>query len=91
MFVHSWPVAARISLPRIQQLAKPVRQQVIAIYAGTFRTSCVVALAFALVRFLLVFLEKHIELRQELDTEFSIEGKQKTPDNEDTVLQTASS
>lgn len=62
----------------VQALPDGVRQQVTDLYAGTFSITWLAALSFSLLGFLLVFVEKHIEMRKELDTEFGIEEKKKT-------------
>ncbi|RWA08692.1 hypothetical protein EKO27_g6424 [Xylaria grammica] len=61
----------------IQALPPAVQQQVVRLYTHAFRTTWLAALAFALLGFLLVFLEKHVELRSELDTEFGMESQPK--------------
>ncbi|KAF3058028.1 putative MFS-type transporter C16A3.17c [Daldinia childiae] len=65
----------------VQALPSPVYEEVISIYTDTFRITWLAALAFALMGFLLVFLEKHVELRQELETEFGLENTQKSDDD----------
>jgi MFS family permease len=59
----------------IASLPDGIRQQVVSLYAAAFRTAWLSALPFALIGFLLVFLEKHVELRQDLDTEFGVESR----------------
>ncbi|KAH8773845.1 major facilitator superfamily domain-containing protein [Diaporthe sp. PMI_573] len=66
----------------VQALPDGVRQQVTALYSGTFKTTWLAALAFSLLGFLLVFVEKHVEMRKELDTEFGMEEKKKTETTE---------
>lgn len=73
----------------IQSLPTETRQQVINLYAGTFRIAWYSALPFALIGFLLVFLEKHVELRRELETEFGMEIKEKNSESESGKLETA--
>ncbi|KAJ8114180.1 hypothetical protein ONZ43_g4963 [Nemania bipapillata] len=66
----------------VQALSPVVRQQVVRLYTKAFRTTWLAALSFALLGFLLVFLEKHVELRTELDTEFGMEAREKGDDQE---------
>jgi MFS family permease len=72
----------------IQSLPTETRQQVINVYADTFKIAWYSALPFALIGFLLVFLEKHVELRQELETEFGMEIKEKNSESESGKLET---
>jgi MFS family permease len=58
------------------------REQTVKVYAQAMKTVWQVAAAFSAVAFLMVFLEKHVVLRTELNTEFGIEGKKKTEDVE---------
>ncbi|KAI3335744.1 hypothetical protein F4824DRAFT_463424 [Ustulina deusta] len=61
----------------VQALPSAAQQQVTRLYTKAFRTTWLAALAFALLGFLLVFLEEHVELRTELDTEFGMESQEK--------------
>jgi hypothetical protein len=65
----------------VQALPDGVRQQVTALYPGTFNTTWLAALVFSVLRFLLVFAQKPVEMRKKLDTEISIE-KKKTENTE---------
>lgn len=61
----------------IQKLPTEIRQQVVKLYVDTFRISWLSALPFAIIGFLLVFVEKHVDLRQELETDFGMETERK--------------
>ncbi|PYH99612.1 MFS general substrate transporter [Aspergillus ellipticus CBS 707.79] len=55
-------------------ITNPVtRAQVVSVYVDSIRTVWYVAMAFAVLGFLLVIVEKEIPLRQKLDTKFSME------------------
>ena len=55
------------------------RGEVESVYVCALQTVWQVAIAFSLLGFLLVFGEKHVELRTELQTEFGLdEGNEKT-------------
>jgi len=54
-----------------------VREQIIGVYVDSLRLVWQVSIVFSGVAFLLVFLEKEITLRTELDTEFGIAEKKK--------------
>jgi EmrB/QacA subfamily drug resistance transporter len=59
----------------IKNLPNATRHEVIQVYVRALRAVWLAAMAFAVFSFLLVFLEKHVELRQELNTEFGLEEK----------------
>ena len=52
--------------------------QVIAVYTASLQRTWQIAVVFAGVSFLVALLEKEVPLRQELDTEFGMENKEKT-------------
>ena len=49
----------------------------ISVYVDALKTVWQVAIAFSCLAFFCVFIEKHIELRKELNTEFGLEEKDK--------------
>jgi hypothetical protein len=57
----------------IQDLPPNVREEVISVYVAALQTVWQVAVAFAGLGFLLVFGEKQVELRKELQTEFGLD------------------
>ncbi|KAI1648782.1 MFS general substrate transporter [Daldinia loculata] len=61
----------------IQSFPEPQRGHVIDVYTRSLQLIWQVSLAFALVGFLLCFLEKEIMLRTHLETEFGLEEKKK--------------
>jgi MFS family permease len=64
----------------IQSLSGQVRSEVTHVYAAALKTVWEVAVAFAGLGFLCVFFEKHVPLREELNTEFGLdEGREKKP------------
>jgi hypothetical protein len=50
------------------------------VFTGALRTVWLIGIAFAGLGFLLVFVEKEIELRKELNTEFGMEERKKDDD-----------
>jgi hypothetical protein len=52
-----------------------LRDQVINIFGDALRTVWLVGIGFAALAFLLIFLEREVKLRTELETEFGLEGK----------------
>jgi hypothetical protein len=56
------------------------RRDVVNIFTGALRTVWLIGIAFAGLGFLLVFVEKEIELRKELNTEFGMEERKKDDD-----------
>jgi len=63
----------------ISSLPESTRGEVESVYVYALQTVWQVAIAFSLLGFLLVFGEKHVELRTELQTEFGLdEGNEKT-------------
>lgn len=61
-----------------------VREQVVGVFARALRTSWLVGIAFAGLGFLLTFVEKEIDLRTHLNTDFGIEGEKKRDVENDT-------
>jgi hypothetical protein len=56
----------------IQNLPARTRTQVLDLYTGALRVSWLASIAFAAFGLVLVFGEKHVELRKELNTEFGL-------------------
>ena len=59
----------------LQSFAPDVREQVVRVYSESLKRVWQISIVFAGVAFLLVFLEKQIKLRTELETEFGLEEK----------------
>jgi MFS family permease len=57
----------------VRHLPDPTRQQTLEVYAEALRVVWLGGLTFALAGFLLVFVEKHVDLRITLETEFGLE------------------
>lgn len=53
------------------------RHQIVEVYTDALKVVWYVALAFAIFAFLLVFVEKEIEMRTTLETEFGLKDEQK--------------
>lgn len=66
-----------VSKEYISSLSPQVESEVIGVYSDSLRLVWQVAIAFAGVSFLLVFLEKEIKLRDELETEYGIKEPEK--------------
>lgn len=64
----------------VRHLAGDTLRQTLHVYAEAMRAVWFAGLAFALVGFLLVFVERHVELRVTLETEFGLEEVEKKPD-----------
>ncbi|MCJ1384553.1 hypothetical protein MMC17_007670 [Xylographa soralifera] len=62
----------------VGSFAGDVRQQIISVYTDSLKTVWQVAIAFSGLAFLLVFLEKEVPLRTELDTEYGLDRKKVT-------------
>jgi hypothetical protein len=64
----------------IQSSSSQVRSKVTSVYAEPLKTVWEVAVAFAGLGFLCVFFQKHVPLRENLNTEFGLnEGQEKKP------------
>lgn len=61
----------------IRQLPNGTRLEVIGVYVDALKTVWQVVLAFSCLGFFCVFIEKHVELRKELHTEFGLENSKK--------------
>lgn len=64
----------------LDTLSAPTREQVVVVMNESLRRIWQVGIGFAALGFLLVFLEKEIPLRQELETEFGMEKKEDKKD-----------
>ncbi|KAL8893516.1 MAG: hypothetical protein Q9192_005184, partial [Flavoplaca navasiana] len=58
---------------QIPKLSVDVQNQVIGVYVIALQRVWQVAIAFSCLGFFIVFIEKHVELRKELDTEFGLQ------------------
>ena len=64
----------------VKALSGQTLEQTLDVYASAIRIVWLVGLAFSLVGFMFVFVEKHVEMRVTLDTEFGLEQqKQEKP------------
>jgi hypothetical protein len=61
----------------VNSLPMDIKQEVIGVYVDALRVVWEVILAFACFGFFVVFAEKHIELRKDLDTEFGLKENEK--------------
>lgn len=68
---------AYASQQSIQNLPETAKAQVMGVYVKSLRTVWQVGIAFSVLAFFLVFIEKHIPLRKELDTEYGLDGGDK--------------
>ncbi|KAI0811423.1 MFS general substrate transporter [Xylaria sp. FL0064] len=66
----------------VRNFPKPQRNKVIDVYAESFKLTWQASLGFALLGFLLCFLQKEISLRSTIDTEFGLEQKKRSTDLE---------
>lgn len=62
----------------IRHLAGHTLQQTLRVYADALRIVWLVGLGFALLGFLLVFVERHVDMRVTLETEFGLEKSKST-------------
>ena len=83
---------SQINSDFILSLDNTTRMQVVELYTDALQTIWRVGIAFSLVGFLAVFIEKHIEMRQTLETDFGIDtGKKngvKNAENGDSTINT---
>lgn len=61
----------------VNELPSDTRQEVIRVYVHALRAQWYAAAAFAVFSFFLVFFEKHVELRKDLNTEFGLDEGEK--------------
>lgn len=66
----------------VRDLTGQTLQQTLHVYEEALRIVWLVGLAFALVGFLLVFTEKHVDMRVTLDTEFGLENVERSRNND---------
>ena len=66
----------------IKSIPEPTRGRVIGVYTDSLKLVWQISIVFSGVAFLFVLLEKQIKLRTELETEYGLEEKQKTADQE---------
>jgi MFS family permease len=59
----------------IRSLTGSLREEVISVYADSMKSVWQASIAFAVFSFVLVFVEKHVTMRTELDTKFGLEEK----------------
>lgn len=62
----------------VRHLKGAILQQTLRVYSEALRDVWFVGLAFAVVGFLLVFVEKHVDMRVTLDTEFGLEHSKRS-------------
>jgi hypothetical protein len=65
----------------LKSLSAAVQAEVVIVYTQALKVVWEVAIGFALLGFLLVFLEKHIDLRTELKTEYGLKDEKKKIDD----------
>jgi MFS family permease len=65
----------------VQQLPAETRHEVVKVYIHALRTQWIAAAAFAIFSFLLVFVEKHVDLRKDLNTESGLDEGDKTEEH----------
>ncbi|KAL8789576.1 MAG: hypothetical protein Q9195_006753 [Heterodermia aff. obscurata] len=65
----------------IKQLPTAIRNEVIDVYVVALQRVWQISIAFSCLGFFLVFVEKHVELRKELNTEYGLEEKKVSPSN----------
>jgi hypothetical protein len=68
---------AYASQQSLQQLSETTKSQVLGVYVKSLKTVWQVGIAFSILAFFLVFLERHVPLRKELDTEFGLQEGEK--------------
>jgi MFS family permease len=69
----------------VHRLPEETRHEVIRVYVHALRAQWLAGAAFAIFSFLLVFFEKHVELRKELDTEFGLDEGDETANKRDSA------
>lgn len=76
---------SHVSATFIKSLAPQVRDEVISVYSDTLKLVWQVSLAFAALGFIVVWFEKQMTLRTELETEYGIMDSKKEKGNEGDV------
>jgi MFS family permease len=74
---------AYASKQSVQRLPEPLQSQVVNVYIKALNVVWQVGIALSVLSFLLVFLERHVPLRKELDTEYAIEITKKEEGEQD--------
>ncbi|KAK1703999.1 major facilitator superfamily domain-containing protein [Colletotrichum lupini] len=69
----------------VESFDEPTRSQIIDLFTEAMRKVFLIAIAFGGLAFLLSFLEREVELRKELETEFGLEEKKNADGNKDAV------
>ena len=67
----------------VDSFSQPLQTEIISVYVDSLKLVWQISIVFSGVSFLLVFLEKQIKLRTELDTEFGMKEKTKEKDAEE--------
>ncbi|KAF2265002.1 MFS general substrate transporter [Lojkania enalia] len=85
MAITSGEAYSQANGPLIASLSARVKEQAMRLYALSLRDLWYTAIAFSLLGFLLVFVEKRIKLRTQLETEFGLEegGAEKKKEGEE--------
>ncbi|KNG84700.1 Major Facilitator Superfamily protein [Aspergillus nomiae NRRL 13137] len=73
---------SHVSATYIKSLEPQVRDEVISVYSDTLKLVWQVSLAFAALGFIIVWFEKQLKLRTELETEYGIVDPKKEKDSE---------
>lgn len=66
----------------VSQFPEPIRSQIISVFHKALRQVFLFCMIFAGLAFVLVWFEKDVPMRQELETEFGLEKKEKVADKE---------
>ena len=61
----------------VHSFSEPIRSQIVGVYVQSLKRVWQISIVFSGVAFLLVFIEKQIKLRTELDTEFGLANQEK--------------
>ncbi|KAI0119671.1 multidrug resistance protein fnx1 [Daldinia grandis] len=77
MFEGGGVAYERAQAELIWSFPQPTRDEIIGVYSDSLQRVWQISIVFSGLSFLLVFLEKQIKLRTNLETEFGIEGSQK--------------
>jgi hypothetical protein len=79
---------AYASQQSIQNLPVETKSQVVGVYVKSLRTVWQVGIVFSVLSFFLVFMEKHIPLRKDLNTEYGLHEQEKDIVEVETGVQT---
>ncbi|CAI7591937.1 unnamed protein product [Penicillium palitans] len=74
---------SHVSATFIRSLEPRVRDEVVSVYSDTLKLVWQVSLAFAALGFIVIWFEKQIELRTDLETEYGIQDPKKEKSNEE--------